>query len=57
MMQQIVGGQLQWEGVEEALNGSRLDEAVLHFLRTITAAQMLMRTDYYDEFLGLGKFG
>ena len=56
-MQEIVGGQLGWDGVEKALNGSRLDEAVLYFLRAITASQMLMHADYFDGFLGKDDFG
>ena len=56
MIQDILTGEVEWMGIEEALNDSRVDEAAVHFLRAITALQMLThKADYhiitviYDE--------
>ena len=40
-VQDIIRRQVQWKGVQEALNESYLDQAVLHFLRAVTSLQML----------------
>lgn len=51
MVQEIVGGHLGWGRVVELLNASYIDEAVLHFMRVITAMQMLSHQDDYIPFL------
>lgn len=47
MVQDIMRGEVEWQGVQEALNDAVLDKATLHFLRAVTGLQMLRCAEDY----------
>lgn len=55
MVQDIMRREVEWQGVQEALNNGDVDQAVLHFLQAVTGLQLLTHAaDYMVLFTALG---